>query len=336
VIHAVVFFVLFRVPQDDSSLLKMEKEIQVVLEKVRPSVALVTAVFKLESGQTVEELTFSGVVYSKEGHVVTDASGVDQASEIHVRAGGQVGKAKHVASDRRTGVAVLRVDLPNLVPASFAEEQARPGTTAIAVGNALGSRCSAAVGTVTARGLSVLVKNRRFDDLLQVTSPVQPGDCGGFVADAAGRFIGLVHSGAAPELERGAPGNLLPLFDKQERDLRGAARGSGFVTAAEWVRFSADRIIKHGRMIRGWIGLSARPIEAGVEVVRVDFEGPARRAGIAVKDVLLEFDGEAVKDVDTLRWKVARAEASRPVKVVLSRERERLSVDLTLEIDPQK
>jgi S1-C subfamily serine protease len=332
VIHALLIVLL----QDDYSLQKMEKEIQAVLDKVRPSVALVTAVFKLESGQTVEELTFSGVVYSKDGHVVTDAGGVEQASEIHVRAGGQVGRAKHVASDKRTGVAVLRVDLPNLVPALFADAPARPGGTAIAVGNALGARGSAAVGTVTARGLSVLVKNRRFDDLLQVTSPVQPGDCGGFVADAAGRFIGLVHSGAAPELERGAPGSLLPLFDKREQDLHGAARGSGFVTAAEWVRFSADRIIKHGRMIRGWIGLSARPLATGAEVVRVDFDGPARRAGIAVKDVLLEFDGEAVKDVEALRWKVAKEETGRKVKVLVAREKERLSVDLQVEIDPQK
>ena len=322
--------------QDDSSLRKMEKEIQDVLEKVKPSVALVTSVFKLESGQVVEELSFSGVVYSKEGHVVTDASGVHQASEIHVRAGGQTGRAKHLASDCRTGVAVLRVEIPNLVPAQFADDPARPGTTAIAVGNALGARWSAAVGTVTARGLSVLVKNRRFDDLLQVTSPVQPGDCGGFVADAAGRLIGLVHSGAAPELERGMPGSLLPLFDKREQDLVGAARGSGFVTAAEWVKFSADRIIKHGRMVRGWIGLAGRPLPEGVEVVRVDFDGPARRAGIAVKDVLVEFDGEAVKDVDTLRWKVARAETARKVKVVLERDRERKSVDLELEIDPQR
>lgn len=331
---AAVFWLL--ILQDDSQLRKMEREIQDVLDKVRPSVALVTSVFKLDSGQVVEELTFSGVVYSKDGHVLTDAGGVHQASEIHVRAAGRSARAKHLASDVRTGVAVLLVDLPGLVPAQFADAPAEPGTTAIAVGNALGARWSAAVGTVTARGLSVLVKNRRFDDLLQVSSPVQPGDCGGFVADAAGRFIGLVHSGAAPELERAAAGSLLPLFGKGERDVVGASRGSGFITAAEWVRFSADRIIKHGRMVRGWIGLAGRALPEGVEVVRVDFDGPARRAGIAVKDVLLEFDGEAVKDVDALRWKVAKAEAARKVKVLLERDRERRAVDLELEIDPQR
>ena len=333
---AAVLLLLLGTIQAESELRKREREIQEVLDKVRPSVALVTAIFKLDSGQVVEELSFSGVVYSKEGHVVTDASGVHQASELHVRAGGRGAPAEHVASDRRSGVAVLRVRLPDLVPAEFAEGAAAPGATAIAVGHALGARWSAAVGSVTARGLSVLVKNRRFDDLLQVSAPVQPGDAGGFVADAAGKCLGLVHSGTAPELERGPAGNLLPLFGKDEGDVLGAARGSGFVTPAEWVRFSADRIIKHGRMIRGWIGLSARPAPRGAEIVRVDFDGPARRAGLAPKDVLVEFDGEPVKDVDALRWKVAREESCRVVKVVVERDGTRRDVDLNIEIDPQR
>lgn len=324
--------------QDESPLRRMEREIQAVLEKVRPSVVHVTAVFSLESGQPVEELGCSGVVYSADGHIVTDAGAVDQASELRVQVGGRRCAARHLASDRRTGVAVLRIDLPGLAPAALADEPARPGGTAIAVGGAFGARSSAAVGLVTARGLSVLVKGRRFDDLLQISSPVQPGDCGGFVADASGRMIGLVHSAAAPELEPVVRGNLLPLFGKDERDLKGAAPGSGFVTAVEWVRFSADRIIKHGRMVRGWVGLSCRaPAQGpGAEIVRVDRDGPARRAGLEAKDVVVEFDGEAVPDVDSLRWKVARAETARTVKVTVTREGGRRTLDLDLELDPQK
>ena len=336
-IHFIVCLVLL---QEDSALRRVQREIQDVLDKVRPSVVQVTAVFSLESGQPVEELSFSGVVYSKDGHVVTDAGGVDQASEIRVVApGGRAAKARHLASDRRTGVAVLRVELAGLVPAALADEPARPGATTVAVGNALGARGSAAVGRVCAVGLSAVVKGRRFDDLFQLTAPVQPGDCGGFVADVSGRLLGLIHSGAAPEAELPARGNLLPLFGKDERDLRGAAEGSGFATAAAWVRFSADRIIKHGRMVRGWVGLSARPRTEpgpGVEVVRVEPDGPARRAGLAVKDVLVEFDGAEVKDVDSLRWTVAQADAPRTAKVVVLRGGERTPMELDVEIDSQR
>ena len=332
--------VLLSLLQDESALRRLEREIQAVLDKVRPSVVQVTTVLSLESGQPVEELNFSGVVYSKDGHVVTVASGVDQASEIRVVApGGRSARARHLASDRRTGVAVLRVELPGLVPAALAEEPARPGCTAIAVGNALGARGSAAVGSVTACGLSALLKGRRYDDLLQVTSPVQPGDGGAFVADAAGRLIGLVHAGAEPQAEASPRGSLLPLFDKSERDVKGAAAGSGFATAAAWVRFSADRIIKHGRMVRGWAGLSARPRSdagPGVEILRVEHEGPARRAVLAAKDVVLEFDGQAVKDVDGLRWTVAQAETPRKVQVLILRDGERKTLELEIEIDPQR
>ncbi len=336
-IHALVLLVLL---QEESALRRLEREIQEVLDKVRPSVVQVTSVLSLESGQPVEELTFSGVVYSKEGHVVTAASGVEQASEIRVVGpGGRSARARHLASDRRTGVAVLRIDLAGLVPAVLAEEPARPGCTAIAVGNALGSRGSAAVGSVSACGLSVVLKGKRYDDLLQVSAPVQPGDSGAFIADAAGRLIGLVQAGAEPQAETLPRGSLLPLFDKSERDVQGAARGSGFAVAASWVRFSADRIIKHGRMVRGWIGLSARPRSdggPGVEVLRVEHDGPARRAGLAAKDIVLEFDGEAVKDVDSLRWKVAQAESPRKVTALVLRGGERTSMELELAIDPQR
>ena len=336
-IQAVVLLALL---QDESALQRLEREVQQVLDKVRPSVVQVTSVFSLEAGQPVEELTFSGVVYSKDGHVVTAASGVEQASEIRVvAAGGRTARARHVASDRRSGVAVLRIDLAGLVPAALAEEPARPGCTAIAVGNALGGRGTAAVGSVTACGLSVVLKGKRYDDLLQVSSPVQPGDGGAFVADAAGRLIGLVQAGAEPQTETLPRGSLLPLFDKSERDVKGAAGGTGFAVAASWVRFSADRIIKHGRMVRGWIGLSARARAdggPGVEVLRVEHDGPARRAGLAAKDVVLEFDGEAVKDVDGLRWKVAQAESPRKATALILRDGERRSLELDVAIDPQR
>jgi S1-C subfamily serine protease len=182
--------------------------------------------------------------------------------------------------------------------------------------------------------------------MIQMTAPVQPGDCGGYVADSSGRFIGLVHSVYAPDP---AGGDLAEKFGKAARDLLASgARTVSFATPSDWVRFSADRIIKHGRMVRGWLGLSARPLDEasraqlglpeaeGAEVVRVDRDGPAARARLAPRDVLLTFDGQPIKDLDELQWKVARIEEPKTVKVTFLRNRERHEADLRVELDPQK
>ena len=331
----------------DSTIEKVEREIVAVIEKVRPSVVQVTASFAIEPGTTVESLSFSGVVYSDKGHVVTDASGLERAAEVSIRAGGKTFKARHIASDRRTGVAVLHAEATGLAPAAFSEQACRPGATAIAVGNAFGMRGSAAVGTVSGVGRTIVVGSRTYDDMIQVSTAVHPGDCGGLVVDAKGGLIGLVHSAYAAE---GAEGlNLLELFGKKAKDLVPAAPATvGFATPAAWVKFSADRIIRHGRMVRGWVGMTAKPLDEasrmqlglgegeGAVVTRVERDGPARRAGVAVKDILLEFDGEAVKDLDALQWKIARAEEPRKVKAVLLRNSRRDSVDVSIEIEPQK
>ncbi len=332
-----------------STLEKLEQEIRAVVEKVRPSVVQVTAVFSVDPAQPMETLVLSGVVYSEDGHIVTDASGVDKAGELKVAVAGRIHRARHVASDRRTGVAVLKVEAKGLKPASFADEGCGPGSPAIAVGNAFGAPGGVSFGTVSGLGRAVVVGGRKYDDMIQMSTPVHPGDCGGFVADSGGRLIGLVHSVHAPE-DGAPPGrDLLRLFEKNPRDLAPVpGQAVSFATPGEWVKFSADRIIKHGRMVRGWLGLAARPLEAagrgrlglaggeGAEVVRVDRQGPASKAQLAARDVLLAFDGQPVGDLPALQWKVARIEEPTRVKITYLRGGDRREAEVEVEIDPQK
>ena len=97
---------------EESTLRKLEKEISAVVEKVRPSVVKVQA----------DELMFSGVIYTKDGHVVTDASGIDHALEIKVTVGERSYVADRVDADRRTGIAVLKIGAKELMPATFSPE----------------------------------------------------------------------------------------------------------------------------------------------------------------------------------------------------------------------
>ena len=106
--------------QEESTLEKLEKDIAAVVERIRPSVVRVHA----------DELTFSGVVYTPEGHIITDASGLDQAVEIRVTVGEKSYPAERVAADRRTGVAVLKIPARDLKPAPICPDPCKPGTTA--------------------------------------------------------------------------------------------------------------------------------------------------------------------------------------------------------------
>ncbi len=307
-------------PPDDSTLRRLERDIAAVVEKVRPSVVRVTATLAGDPSSGPRRRILSGVVYGGEGHVVTEATGIEGADEVSVEAAGDVYKARHVGSDRRTGVAVLHVPARGLVPAAFSAEPCRPGAIAVAVGHPFGAP-GASFGSVAGLGRSILVGGRRYEDMMQVALPVHPGDCGGFVADAAGRFVGLVHSLCAAESGRAS------------------APGAGFAVPAEWVRFSADRIIKHGRMVRGWLGVAARASgrpEGGVRILRVDPEGPAARAGLAPEDVLVSFAGRPVRDPAELQWTVARFEEPTSVRVAIVRGEERLELNVRVEIDPQK
>lgn len=307
--------------KEETTLQKLEKEISAIVEKVRPSVVRVQA----------DDLTFSGVVYSKEGHVVTDASGVDRAAEIRVTVGARSYSAERVDADRRTGVAVLKIAARELMPAAISSGPCRTGTSAIVVGNALGLPSCSSFCTIGGVGRSILVGGRKYENMLQMSASVLPGDCGAFVADSAGRLVGLVQSAGAVEI---GVEKLVP--------------SPAFAVPVAWVKFSADRIIKHGHMVRGWLGASLLPLsdaarshlglEAGVgaEVARVDRDSPARKAGLAARDILVSFDGQQVGDLDALQWRIAKVEEPTKVRLVYLRNREPHDVETQIELDPQK
>lgn len=307
--------------REESTLQKLEKDISAVVEKVRPSVVRIRA----------DDLNFSGVIYSREGHVVTEASGVEQAGEIRVLVGERLYAADRVDADRRTGVAVLKIVAKELMPAIFSPDPCRTGTSAIVIGNALGRESNSSLCSIGAVGRSILVGGRKYENMLQMSAAVFPGDCGAFVADSGGRFVGLIHSAGTVE----------SVDDK-------TVPAPAFAIPAAWVKFSADRIIKHGHMVRGWLGASLLPLgEAirshlglaagvGAEVARVEKDSPARKAGLVARDILVSFDGESVGDLDHLQWKIAKYEEPTRVKLAFLRNREMHDVETRIELDPQK
>lgn len=307
--------------KEESTLQKLEKEISAIVEKVKPSVVRIQA----------DARNFSGVIYSKDGHVITEATAVDQAAELHVTAGDHSYVAEKVDADRRTGIAVLKISARGLAPCTLSTEPCRTGATAIVVGNAFGTPATVSWGPIGGSGRSIRVQGRKYENMLQMGAAVLPGDCGAFVSDSAGRFVGLIHSAGAVET---GDEKLVP--------------APAFAVPAAWVKFSADRIIKHGRMVRGWLGASLLPLSdaarsqlglgagVGAEVSRVEIDSPAKKAGLQARDILISFDGQAVVDLEALQWKIAAVETPTPVRIIYLRNREQKDVETRIELDPQK
>src|SRR5207244_4930545 len=139
--------------KEETTLQKLEKEISAIVEKVRPSVVRVQA----------DELTLSGVVYSKEGHVVTDASGIERALELRVLVGDRSFSADRLDADKRTGIAVIKITAKELLPASISSDSCKTGTQAIVVGNALGMPSCSSFCTIGGLGRSILVRGRKYE-----------------------------------------------------------------------------------------------------------------------------------------------------------------------------
>lgn len=311
------------IQESESLLEKLEREITGVVQKVRPSVVAVDARFDLDE-EFSHTLSLSGIIYRRDGYIVTEATGVSEAKEIRVTLfDGKIAKATFVGSDGKTGIAILKIDAKDLSAIPLNTSALRPGVFAIAVGNAYGMRGSATIGTLSGTDRAIRVNGRKFENMLQLTTPANPGDCGGLVADSRGRLIGVVHSTYAIEDE-------FSLFGK---DLWTTGQATiTFAIPAETVEFVADRIIKHKKMVRGWIGCTARPADAGAEIVKIEVASPARKAGLRRGDVIVSFDGEDVKDVAALQKKIERCEEPKTVKLVYRRNGTDTEIEVRIEI----
>ena len=270
----------------DSQLEKIEKEIQAVLKRVQPTVVLVESrkKVKLRGIATFQRIIrLSGVVYSKEGHVITMLGGIAGAEEIDVELPGK-GKfrAKLIGGDRVSGLAVLKIEAGTLTPAELAPSEAlRPGKYAITVGNAYGLKGSWSLGHLTGTGRKIRVERRDFNDMLQISAQVAPGDSGGFVADSRGRLLGIIHSVFPVEAEGATE-------FRWEEHIPGSAYVLTFAVRAEVVRFVADSIIRDGKVRRGYMGITVLPLD---ETTRTQLNIPkgqgclvrrVRRRGYAV------------------------------------------------------
>ncbi|MDE2200482.1 MAG: trypsin-like peptidase domain-containing protein [Rhodospirillales bacterium] len=263
----------------------------------------------------------SGFIVDPDGTIVTNNHVIEGASRIVVAlADGSTLRARVIGTDDLTDIAVIRVDPPHPLPAiSWGDSRAlEVGDWVIAAGNPFGLGGSVSAGIVSARGRDLGAG--LFDDFIQVDAPINPGNSGGPLFNADGQVVGMTTAIYSPS---------------------GGSVGIGFAIPSELLREVIAGLRAHGRMDRGWLGLSAqdvpperlpgRPLRpGGVGVAAVDRAGPAARAGVRAGDMIAAIDGRPVASARGLIRAVALSPPGRAIHLLLRRNGRSYDIEVTV------
>jgi S1-C subfamily serine protease len=263
----------------------------------------------------------SGFVFTPDGLVLTNSHVVHGASAIEITlADGRTAGAVLIGDDPDTDLAVLRINLPELSAATLGDSASlRPGQLAIAIGNPYGFQATVTAGVISATGRSLRARTGRLiDNLIQTDAALNPGNSGGPLVDSRGHVVGVNTAVILP------------------------AQGLSFAIAVNTAKFVAARLIRDGRIRRSYLGIGGQtvpiqrrvvrfhglPAETGILVTSLEPNGPAARAGLLPGDIIVEFDGRAVRTIDELQRLLTDTEINvlSPITIVRQAERRILGV----------
>ena len=264
-----------------------------VTERVGPAVVRVETGSKERNARERGGLG-SGIVISPDGLVLTNSHVVGSSKQIRLRDNeGIVTDARVLGVDPDTDLALLRADgVRDLRYASLGNSKTlRRGQLVVAIGNPLGFESTVTAGVVSALGRSIRsVSGRTIEDVIQTDAALNPGNSGGPLVSSLGQVIGI---------------NTAVIM---------GAQGICFAVASNTAQFVLSELIKHGRVRRGYIGVSAQttPVPrrharnaeidnvSGAMVTALEPNGPAALAGLTSLDTIVRADGAPVTGVDDL------------------------------------
>jgi serine protease Do len=286
----------------------LELASRLVATRVEPSVV---SIYPRTRGQGLERQG-SGVVVDKEGYIVTNSHVVDGARSIQVQlSDSRRTSADVVGDDALTDVAVLKIDLPNLIAAEWGDsDQLQVGDLVWALGSPFGLERSLTFGIVSAkaRRSSGQFGVGLFQEYLQTDAAVNPGNSGGPLVNIEGQIVGLTTAIVGPTYQ-----------------------GISFAIPSSLVREKYDELRKSGRIERAWLGIRPQVVterirrELGLEpgqgvlVVYVEPGGPADQAGFQVGDVILKWNDFDATDPVLLSRKIAGTEVGSTAVAVVVR-----------------
>ena len=256
----------------------------------------------------------SGFVISEDGYILTNHHVVDQATEIQVLfADRREYTATIVGSDRRSDLALLKIDATDLPTLSFAEaDELRAGDWVLAIGSPFGLDYSVTAGIVSAIGRSIPTeKGENYVPFIQTDVAINPGNSGGPLFNLDGEVVGI---------------------NSQIYSRSGGSIGLSFSIPTSVALTVVDQLKKNGTVQRGWLGVVMQDVDKalaeslelgkpqGALINAVEPDGPADDAGIVPGDVIVRFNGQPIIDSGDLPHVVGAIAPGKKVKVEVYRE----------------
>ena len=263
----------------------------------------------------------SGFIIDEKGIVVTNNHVIQDAEDIVIRVNGDKEfKAKVIGADPLSDIAVLQLETKEkFIPVKFGNsDNARIGDWVIAIGNPFGLGGTVTSGIISARNRSIGLS--RYEDYIQTDASINSGNSGGPLFDMNGDVIGI---------------NTAILG-------RSGSIGIGFSIPSNSAKIVIDQLVEFGETKRGWLGVRIQDVTKeiaevekldeprGALVASVAENSPSDKAGVKAGDIILEFDGEKIKQMKELPMIVAKTKVGKKVKVKIWRNKREITKTITL------
>ena len=266
----------------------------------------------------------TGVIIDPQGHILSNYHVVGGATQIEVTlSDGTQYPATVVGVDPKTDLGVIKINADKPLPfLSFANsDKTKVGQWVVAIGHPRGLDQTVTQGIISAKHRTGITEPGGYQDFLQTDAAINPGNSGGPLLTLGSQVIGINSVIASQS---------------------GGFEGIGFAIPSNMAAHVAQALIAHGRVERGWVGVSAQDLTAdlaksfGLEVPKgallaeVKKGGPADVAGLKKGDVVIAFQDQQVTDASAFRNDVANSPIGQKIKVGIWRDGKKQEIPVTV------
>lgn len=280
----------------------------------------------LDAGEISTHNLGSGVIMSKDGYILTNKHVIQHADQIIVALqDGRIFEATLIGSDTLTDLAVLKIRADNLatIPQNKAT-QVHVGDVVLAIGNPYNLGQSVSQGIISATGRNAIGETVGRQNFIQTDASINRGNSGGALINSLGELVGI------STLSIG-------------KDANEIAEGLSFAIPIEIANDVMMKIIRDGRVIRGYFGVQSNILfsdgssnrgRSGILIEDVIANGPAAKAGIQAGDIMLKFNEIEAKSPAQIMQVISNIQPNTQVKVLISRFGQNIELPVIIEEYP--